>query len=219
MWFLLTIFWYKVMYNGIYKIRGLFIISIILSILIGLDSSFTNYAAFSRTVAFLPFFIAGTRFKKEYLIQNKKFLKPIFFILIIIILIVFGYGCIKLNIPMNLLRGSIPYKFLNMGTERAIVGKIMILFLGFIVSYMILNIIPNKKLPISYIGRNTIIIYILHLFLIIYCAEYDILDGTSYKTFIISIIATIFVVFITSLPILKKIYNYFLEKICKLIGI
>lgn len=219
MWFLIIIFSYKVIYNGICKLRGIFIISIILAIIVGLDKSFTNLWAFSRTIVFLPFFIAGSKFKKEYLIKEKKYIKIILGILILVILIGVGFFCTKLNIPMNLLRSSTPYSSLKIQVEKAMLMRGVMLLLGFIVSYMILNIIPNKKIPISYIGQNTMITYILHIFIIQYCMEYNILDGNTYKTFFISIIATILIVLITSLPILKKGYDKILKGITKLLNI
>lgn len=216
MWFLLSIFSYKIIYNGVYKIPRLFEISIILAVIIGFDKSVTNFGALSRTIVYFPFFIAGTRFKKESLIRNIKKLKYIkysFYLILPLILITFSYICIKLKIPMDLLRSSVPYAFLNVPIEVAMLGRTCILILAFIVIYIILNIIPNKKICISYIGQNTIVTYLLHIFIILYFEKANMLDGESYETFILSVIMTILTVYITSLPILKRIYDSFIKKI------
>ena len=217
-WFLLSMFWYKFLYNGIYRIKGVLFISIILSILIGLDKNVTSFLSLSRTIVFMPFFIAGTKFKKEYLITRMKYGKYIKILLIIllpILLIISGYVCVKANVPLDLLRCSKPYKTIGLSAQRGMIERSIILILGFVISYMFLNIMSEKKLFFSYIGKNTIVIYITHIFLIIYCMKNKILCETTYKTFILSFIIATLYVFIVGMSIFKKVYDFILDKITK----
>lgn len=220
MWFMLAIFWYKLSYNGISKIRGIFIISILLSIFIGLDTSFTNVMAISRTVIFFPFFIAGNRFKKDYLIkQDNNIFRVVFIISMLALLIAIATICIKFNVPMDLLRASVPYKNLDINLYKAIIFRIIILLVGFSLIYLILNVAPRKKHIFTCIGQNTVVVYLVHIFFILYCMKNNLLDGTKNKTFIISVILTIFIVIILSLPIVRKGYDFIMNKIYKILNI
>jgi len=216
LWFLISMFWYKLAYNGFIKIKGIFIISIILAILVGLDESFTNLAAFSRTIVFLPFFIAGNKFNKKYIVKNK--LIKFFMILILPMLFcVFLYFCYKYDLPMGLLESSIPYQNLKLDIRISMLFRSLVIFLGFLIIYIILNFIPSKKTIFSLLGRNSIIIYLGHLFVILFCRKYGILAGCSYITLIKCLIATVLVVGVLCLPLFKKIYDFVINKIYSLL--
>ena len=73
MWYLLSlIFWY-ILSDYIKDKKKWLILSLIVSLAIGFDDSVGSYASVSRTFFFLPYFVAGMMFKKEYLEKLKKY--------------------------------------------------------------------------------------------------------------------------------------------------
>lgn len=211
MWFLLSIFTYKIIYNTIYNIKHLFIISIIMAVLVGFDTSFSNFGSFSRTVVFFPFFVAGNKFKEEYLIKSNK-VKKIILIILPIILIGVGYLCTKWNIPKSLLKGDVAYKLIDISIMPSVITRITLLIISFILCYLILNVVPNKKIElISEIGQNTIIIYLLHIFVVLAWKKNEFFMIDYKFKLIISLLLTLIIIFISLLPMIKKVYNYIID--------
>lgn len=220
MWFLLTVFFYKIIYNGIYKIKGIFIMSIIYAIIVGFDTSFASTGSLSRIVVFLPFFIAGNKFKKEYLLKiTSKKIRYILIILIITLILLFGYITVCLGMPTKAITFKHPY--ISQGTTliKAVIFRIFIIVCSLLFCYLILNVIPNHKTIISYIGKSTITVYLLHVFVIKTFEKLDILKEPTFSTLIICLIMSIIVIYITSIPLVKKIYDKIIDKISNVIGI
>lgn len=165
LWYIFALFvWNVIAYmikliNNKTKIFGyaFLIISIVLSLICGYFDSIGRAWSVSRIITFLPFFLLGYFYRNnniEILNKNSKILKC-YIILAIICIIYF------LSIPnINRIWFFGAYSYKNGGYN--IIFKTMTCLFSIIMIYMCTNFAPTKKTIISYIGKNTLNIYLYH---------------------------------------------------------
>ena len=73
MWFLLSLFFWKIMVVPFVKIRWPFIVSIFLSLYAGLFDSVGVFLALGKTFGFFPYFLAGYSFTSDSIGRVRKF--------------------------------------------------------------------------------------------------------------------------------------------------
>ena len=161
-YYFITILFYKAKIN----LKHLFIISIFLSLIVGLDKN-NNYVLCSqRAFVFYPFFLLGLLVSKEFInkcLKNKK----IKFLSIFIIIISF-IACIifldKVYIFKRLFLGIEAYGIPSY--NYGFILRILSYLISFTLGFCVLNIIPRRKLLISNLGSRTLTVYIFHMILV-----------------------------------------------------
>lgn len=210
LWYLLAlIFWYLiVMFIGTDKKRGFFIIitSLILSILVGFDTTINNYFSLSRIIVFFPFFYIGAYIKNNYFEKfNNYFCSRDFkkskFILILLLIICILLICIFNNyIESNWLYNSFPYN-----NNYNFLFRIINIFVASIFILSLLILIPKKNIKLlNIIGKNTLTIFLFHGIIIKFMIYINLFKNIRFPiTF--SVILTILIILLLSIiPILKS---------------
>ncbi len=171
------------------KFTYIFIISILLSLIIGFDQNINDFLSFSRIITFFPFFLMGLYVDKNKIIKlfNYKISKVISVSTILISLVLIFYYSNIFNYTMPLLLGnSSYYELSNFLLYLGPFLKLGIYILSSIICYSILVLIPDKEYVFSIIGTRILGIYIFHyLFLIcvqlknfnLFISEYIIISG------------------------------------------
>lgn len=209
MWFLLSLFSWQIMLFFVKNMNMYYVltISFILGIAVGYFSFINNTLSLSRTFVFFPFFLIGFYLKPNHfaLIRDKKYI-PLSIITLITVFIVY------LNIEINFewLFGSKPYENLEhheatvySGLKRAIIYIIIL-----ISTTAFLNLVPNRKLPLTYIGSRTMFIYLLHgLFIGLFRSQKwkEFLHGDNVLMGTSLVLITIILVYVFSTDAIKKI--------------
>lgn len=159
LWYLLAlIFWY-IISDYITNYKKALVISIILSLILGFDPSLGTLASSSRIVFFLPFFIAGMAFEKKDLEKLKQHKIAITLSTIIIFAILFAFRSV---IDVETLFEYTNYTFYG-GTSTIPFLTRCFHFIGaFTIGSFILMVFPSKKTILSWIGKNSLILYISH---------------------------------------------------------
>ncbi len=68
-WYILSLVCWRLAVKPLSRIKGIIPLSLVITILIGYSSEFTNLLAIRRTVAFFPFFILGYKLDKEKVLR------------------------------------------------------------------------------------------------------------------------------------------------------
>lgn len=159
LWYLLAlIFWYLIS-DYITNYKKALIISILLSLILGFDPSLGTLASSSRVVFFLPFFIAGMAFDKKDLEKLKKHRILISLLTLVVFAVLFVFRHV---IDVETLFEYTNYTFYG-GTSTIPFLTRCFHFIGaFIIGSFILMIFPSKKTILSWIGKNSLILYISH---------------------------------------------------------
>lgn len=201
-------------------------IAVIFALIIGYDSNIGAYLVLSRIIVFYPFFYLG------YLVQNQSFEKLVHkrWIRIgsLIGIVVFAFVVIKwIDLYYNLrpfmtgqnsyyvskLDGSIElfgrdYKISTLGPIFRMVSYAITSAVGF----FIIAIAPEKKCLLTWLGRNTLQIYVLHInFIYILFGWFgmeSIMKSIWPEHFVlVGILVGIMITLISAIPIFTKALN------------
>lgn len=184
-------------------------VSIIVALLVGFDKTVAGYFALSRTIAFFPFFFAGVCIKTLYydkfegiVLSPPKMLKIIACVAVsvcVAVLFIFRW-----DLKNRWFYQSTPYK---QPYEVFIRAAILVCAVSFII--FLLVFIPKKKVPfLSYIGQNTMPIFLMHGFVVRFLLHRDYLINIPLPIVTIPILSLL-VVCIFALPPVVKVLRPF----------
>ena len=163
MWYVLALFAYRLTIEAFGKIRFIVPLSIIFALWAGTRMEFSTFLSASRIVVFFPFFVAGYLWKSEYTKVIRKFKgKIVVALFVIILLFVATNYMIGNNIPVDLFRGNHSYLASGMDNVEGMVVRGMMYLISFTVIFALLVLMPDKRHPFIFLGRNTMGIYFFH---------------------------------------------------------
>ena len=216
-WYLLSLFYWRISINYIYRLKFIFIISIIVCLLVGYWSCFSNILSIVRTFTYFPFFLSGYIISKngkfnKFLKWKKSIIKFIFFcILFVIFLLLFIKYIVTRRISNTTL---LTFSYDKSSTIK---DRIMMISISFIMIAFSLLLFPNGKIPlINKWGKNSLYIYLFHrIFTII--AHQELFKKKKYSKYIIefSILFSLIILFIFGSDIVTKRCNFALNFIHK----
>lgn len=165
LWFLFVLFFYRFFLKYMVKYKWLLPVSLILYLLAGQIVEFENFMSLGRALSYFPFFLLGYYCSKERLAwfqQLRK--KPIVLGLLAAVLVGISFALMhcKIRPSWYLLKQSVD-GFSNMMWYEDTLMRILVFFVacGWII--LMINIIPSKKGFLSYVGMNTMPVYVFHL--------------------------------------------------------
>lgn len=193
MWFLMSLFLWKLITPYFIKLKYPNIIAVIMSVLVGYDSSFGYLVSLSRTAVLFPFYLIGFYSKKNHLeiiykVNTKLVSSVALLVGYIIVLKISPYVDVKWT--YHALRYNKLSSLWYAGGYR-----LLLLITGFILSLSFLSLIPKKRTFFSDRGKRSLQVYLLHGFVIkgmIYNNIYQYIDSVEKIVFLIlgGIVAT-----------------------------
>lgn len=213
LWYLLSLFFWRFFLKDIIKIKWVLGLSIVLGLSVGALDKYMDLLSFSRTFAFLPFFLLGYYSNKTIINKINKFSK----IISILGLISIGSFAFLINkyeiIDYKFLYMSQSYKSFGLGIFQGVLLRALFYILALVISIFIINLISIKKMNLSKLGGKTLIIYLGHIYLI--RLFYNLLPGfnSTIDDLISIIIISIIICAILSMPTFFNLYNYYFGKI------
>lgn len=167
LWYLISLFVWRVSIKYLVKVRYILLISIITSLLISIIPNSNSLGFILRTVTFLPFFLIGY-FTKEKNISYIKTINNGFSFIILGIFGVLSY-CIASNNIVNhkFFYNSQSYYDTGLTTLDGVMFRILLYTSSFVLGVCIINITPKVKIFFTNIGKETMNIYVLHIYLVL----------------------------------------------------
>ena len=159
-WYLLCMALWHILMPYCAKVKPLpmIFISVIISLLIGLDAGAGNFLSLSRCIVFFPFFLAGYYFDSKWLNHITLKLKTLSAIIL-------GFAFIATFIFHDAF-GRYSSTLYGATSYSEIPSGIMLRFVWYIVSSVLvcalLCVIPKRRFAFTYIGQRTLAIYVLH---------------------------------------------------------
>lgn len=208
LWYLLSLTCWYILSDYVDNNKKWLIGSIIVSLILGFDNSIGSLSSISRTIFFFPFFIAGMSFKKEYVdILKKHRLKLLAGSIIILIILYALSHSIKIELLFELSSYSSYYDDLLFPLCIRAFHYIG----AFLIGGFILTLIPNFRTIFSPIGKNSLVLYLLH------GAISNILIGRGiarYSNLFVLILSELLIIGVTILcaAIFLKLKNFYITK-------
>ena len=213
LWYLISLFFWRFFLKDIIKVKYILLLSIILGLIVGFSNKYMDFLSFSRTIAFLPFFLLGYYSNSSTINKIKKYskAKSILGLITFVVLafLITKYG----NINYKFLYMSESYTSSGFGMLQGIILRALFYVFAILVSVFIINLVSSKKLNLSKIGGATLIIYLGHIYLIRFFSTLIPAFISPLLNLCIIIISSFLICWVLSLPILFHVYKYVSAKI------
>ena len=203
MWYVLALFIYRLTIEALGKIRFIVPLSIIFALWAGTRPEFTTYLSSSRIVVFFPFFVAGYLWKSDYTDVVRKF-KGKWILLLVSALLLYAVPnfMIANEIPVDIFRGNHTYQLSGMDDITGMLIRLLMYLVSFVLVLMFLALIPDVKLPVTFVGRNTMGIYFFHYpIMIIMNGLYILMLPAMNNVWVLLGVSLVFVLVLGSLPV------------------
>ncbi len=215
LWFLFSVFFYRLLLKDIVKIPYAMVWFSLLYIVAGQVIYFNDFLALGRTVSYFPFFLLGYYCSRERLESLQKLKGWQSAVLGTVLLGISYLLAFKLQLPVGfyLLKTSAA----EIGIEwwMDILMRILIYVLACAWIVLMINIIPDKKTYLTYVGMNTMPIYIFHLFVRYIVKDYGLPYSNQAIYYICIFGFASLCVFVFSLPPIAKAYDWVFDMMDK----
>lgn len=214
LWFLFSVFFYRYFLLEYSRLKGLFFISLAVYLIAGsIPGLDTDYFALGRTISYFPFFVMGFYCTKERLekLQSLKLWKCI--VLGVSLLGISYYLAFAVDIPVGFYLLKTTAADVGITWYEDMIMRVVVLGLSTLWIILMLNILPTKKNYLTYIGMNTMPVYILHLFVRYIVKDYGFPNPSPivYYTCVIGGASLCTIVF--SSPPIAKLYDKILDSL------
>lgn len=163
MWYLLALFIFRLTIEALGKVRLVVPLSIILALWAGTRPEFTTYLSSSRIIVFFPFFVAGYLWDSKYTEAVRKFKgKWVLIPISAVLLFAVPHYMISSGIPVDIFRGNHSYLLCGLTDQIGLILRILMYLISFVLILTFFALLPDRKLPLTFIGRNTMGIYFFH---------------------------------------------------------
>lgn len=163
LWYLLALFLWKIVTPYVKKIPHYMLLAFAAGILIGFSTMEDNFLTIPRALVYYPFYLAGTSFERDTLVKWRtakgKQIAIMCILLIAVFLCIVGLNRIA---PMQVFYGRYNYISMKQGMLEGVLWRIVLYVIGFIMTFSVMTLMSEKKLPFSYIGTRTMAIYLFH---------------------------------------------------------
>lgn len=157
LWYLLCLVLWKLFVRPLSLVKYALVFSILFSLYVGF-TDMGYFLALGRTFYFFPYFLAGYLFPKEEIenIRSKRVLSLSGFVLVIIVSFLIQHH----NIGISALYMAEHYSGLS--SIIAVLVRLMLIITGFICIFGFISIVSDKHSIVSDIGKNSIVIFLIH---------------------------------------------------------
>ncbi len=234
-WYLMCMFFWKLLTKWLQQIKYIVPISFILALLVGaLCHDVGHFMSVSRTIGFLPFYVIGMKLSREDVAKIEKLPKIPVFVVTMVVMGIWGWLNVKEVFHIDFFYYWASFSGDPAHQEFAMfsygIGKGLILrVLGYIVSFIqiifLFVFVPNRSLPVMRdVGTRTMVPYLLHTYVIMFMRNaYSLLFNAIptlnqwYVTIPVAVLIAIAVLSVLGLPALNDLYNDFIKWIKKLL--
>ena len=168
-WYLLSMFCWKLCAKALIRIRGILPISIVVALLVGICPDVNNFLSLSRTICFLPFFLAGMKMDREAVRKMENLPKWAVGLAVAIVLLVMGGLSAHGVYDHEFYYCWNSYLFFRYTPLQGIFWRAI----GFVCSAVLVVgmfvFVPDRSLPIIRDGgTRTMMPYLLHSYFVMY---------------------------------------------------
>ena len=212
MWYLLSLFFWRLMIHPLSKIRWLLVVSILFSLYFGFTKA-DKFLSIQRTISFFPYFAAGFLCSDTRLGKIKNVSKLLAGSLMLASFSVVVILALVIKMPTRVLTMAYPYSALEVGKGMGLAFRAIALVLGFSGILYTVSLTPAKKSFLTKLGNRTIVIYLLHpLFLRVYSKFNGPTIQNSLFVIVAAFLLTALICAILGNRYVERLYNWVMEK-------
>ena len=213
LWFLLSLFLMKISLPLLDKFKYPILMSIVLFLLFGFINIDTNLLALTRTFKYLPFFLLGYYYKTKYQSKENKIeiLNSKWFLLTSSIILVIILIFLASHMKFEIFSFATPYNSYDLNSLIELTDRLILTITGIIAVLFLNRVMPNHKGFLTKVGKNSMAVYILHLYFYDLSRKLYINIPSKKVILIVAILLTIILTFILSRDVVTNVYNKFID--------
>ena len=212
MWYLLAMFAFRFFVKDLEKVRYIVPVSLAAYFAAGLIPMLTETLALGRIVSFLFFFMLGHSFTPETIDKIRSVPKYITGPMLAG-LIGISYWISASGVDIELLHIKTNYIEYGVSPVTCLVSRVAVLTLSLAFLFVIINLVPRKKLAVSGVGRNTMTVYLFHIFIRYIIKDNSVYGDGSVMYYLIVFALTALTVYVFSRPFIADAYNRMIDSI------
>lgn len=209
LWFLLSMFIWKILLKDLAKIKYILFFSIAASLLLSGIHEFGNYMSLSRTIGFLFWFMLGYFYQNQDILAIRKTPKWVSIFIVVGIAILSYYFTKNNIIQPELFYFSESYASLSLRFVQGLIARSIAYLIAYIMLYQVINLMTNRQTFLSKIGQSSLTIYIFHTYIIMIIFKINPFEDQPFLNLIFLLILSVFITYILSLPFFKMLYDKF----------
>lgn len=214
LWYLVSLFSWRVLLKYLIRIPYILPISFLIAVLAGF-LPIDRFLSLSRTMTFLPFFLLGFYCQKDHIDKIKRIPKSIA-VIVLTVGFILAVAFVNMDINKEILWLIGPYSKYELTNFEGVLTRVLFYIVCIALSLAVFRFVSNKEYSISTIGRNTMVIYLGHMFARIVMSKFFPAFEESLTANIIIIVSPIIVFLILSLPIFNRMYDYVFNNLLSL---
>lgn len=212
LWFLVSLITWEILspyFNLNYKSV---VLMIGVSLIAGFFEDINGTFSISRTIYYFPFFLWGKTFKREHINIIKK---PIVKIMLVVVWCFIGVHIWKnlKSFDYSWFYGSLGYKFFKLSFLNGVYYRGITYIISALSMFTFLSLVPEKRKLISRLGKNTMSVYTLHVFIVKYLELKGFFSSINItnSTLALIIVTTIILTILLSSNLIAKPFNFILD--------
>jgi fucose 4-O-acetylase-like acetyltransferase len=164
LWFLLSMFAWKLALPVFNRLPSAVLLSAAMAIAAGFDADIGYALSLSRTIYFFPFFLIGHFYRNQITLLASRFrgLLSAGFAVVVAGVVVWSFH----GLPHDALYGSKSYLLAPVMTQAPAIGRGLVLVLSLVASIAFLGLVPVKSRLLEYLGERSLSIFLLHGFVV-----------------------------------------------------
>ena len=163
-WYLFSLLIWRLLIDDLKRIKGIFILSILLGLYVGGIHEADRLLAISRTIVFFPYFLLGVLADEATIAKVRKMPKRYSVIMSVILSISVILLHIKNMIPVKAYENIQCYQESGMNNLQGVVTRLFAYGVGIVAILCIVNLVSNEKKWYTVYGSRTACIYIASAF-------------------------------------------------------
>ena len=160
MWFLLSLFFWKLLLPAVRSFRFPLLLSLGFALFAGLTKAST-FLSVSRTITFLPFFLAGYYLRSEQ-IEKLRRIPKILPALVLLLSLALAFFLSMQGVTPKIYHMKESFQKLSLTAGKGLLLRALVLIAGFASSFSLIALVPGRKTPLTALGTRTILVYLFH---------------------------------------------------------
>lgn len=211
LWYLLTLFYYRFLLKDLVRIKYILPISIVISLMAGFVPFLNSTLSLGRTFSFLPFFLLGYYFKKEWIERLRAIPKAAGLLALAALLCIsVSIACFHL-FPLAALYMKASYGATGLSWYQGVTVRSFILLISVLWIFVFINLAPKKKTFLVLVGQNTMTIYVLHIIVRYIIKYFGDSFGQDVRSYLMLTTAAVLSCWLFSRPVSLKLYHFLMD--------
>ena len=167
LWFLLSLFWFKLASKVLLKLKLNPAVVVSLSVLVGILWAMIDtkgsFLSNQRAIYFFPYYLLGMYMNMEQVEKLRQGIwKKIAVGIVIAFILFLAFEPVHKTMSIAVTYGRYSYHSLGFSIGYGVFIKCLCYLGGFLLTLAFLAVVPSQKTAVSWIGPNTLAVYLFH---------------------------------------------------------